>query len=47
MASFLDLLQILETRPEEEVGGIAPEILASIPVLWKGEHVPIVLMFVM
>lgn len=47
MASFLDLLQILETGPEEEVGGTAPEILASIPVLWEGKRVPIVFMFVM
>lgn len=36
MAYFVDLLQNLETRPEEEVGGMAPEILASIPVCEKG-----------
>lgn len=36
MASFMDLLQNLETRPEEEVGGMGPEILASIPVCKKG-----------
>lgn len=34
-ACFVDLLQNLETRPEEEVGGVSPEILASIPVCEK------------
>lgn len=47
MACFLDLLQKLETRPEEEVGGIAPEMFASIPGLWEGTRVPIVYVFVM
>lgn len=44
MACFLDLLQKLETRPEEEVGGIAPEIFTSIRGLWEGKRVPIVFM---
>lgn len=47
MACFLDLLQKLETRPEEEVGGIAPEMFASMPGLWEGTRVPIVYVFVM